>query len=357
MASLAKTIADVRDRISLGSKRGLNEENTKATLIEPLLRALGWDTENIDEVVHEYKGKKRDKPVDYGLLITRTPRLFVEAKQLGANLDDRKWANQIMGYAVVAGVEWIVLTDGNEYRIYNTHAPVAVEKKLFRTVKITDRDSPVEQTLRLLAKDKLEENDIKALWRAQFIDSQVRQALESIFTADGDLLVVNYVATRAKDLTTDEIRSSLRRCRATFDFPLFPTEVAPAPALPTKGSATHKAGDASLADLLKAKLLSAPVDLHRVYKGQALKARIEPNGQVRYAGQVYDSPSMAAGTARASIIGLGKDGRPPATNGWTFWQVRRDDGKVVSLADLRAKLPAAGSKQATSSHPNPPLVG
>ena len=38
-----------------------------------------------------------------------------------------------MGYAIVAGVEWVVLTDGNEYRIYNTHAPVPVAEKLFHS--------------------------------------------------------------------------------------------------------------------------------------------------------------------------------------------------------------------------------
>ena len=114
--------------------RGLNEENTKGALIEPILRALGWNVEDPDEVTREYKGKRRDKPVDYALRLLRSPRLFVEAKALGADLSDRKWAGQIMGYATVAGVKWAVLTDGNEYRIYNTHAPVDVEKKLLRRV-------------------------------------------------------------------------------------------------------------------------------------------------------------------------------------------------------------------------------
>ena len=110
MSTLAKTLAEVRRRIALSAKRGLNEQNTKATLIDPVLRALGWDTENIEEVVREYRVKNRDKPVDYGLLTMRTPRLFVEAKGLGEHLQDRRWINQIMGYAAVAGVRWIVLT-------------------------------------------------------------------------------------------------------------------------------------------------------------------------------------------------------------------------------------------------------
>jgi predicted type IV restriction endonuclease len=82
-------------------------------LAYPVLRALGWDVGNLEEVQQEYKRRPRDKPVDYALLLLRTPRLFVEAKSLGQNLSDRRWANQIMGYATVAGVEWVVITNGS----------------------------------------------------------------------------------------------------------------------------------------------------------------------------------------------------------------------------------------------------
>ena len=44
---LAKTLKEVRARIARASSHRLNEENTKATLIEPVLRALGWDTEDV----------------------------------------------------------------------------------------------------------------------------------------------------------------------------------------------------------------------------------------------------------------------------------------------------------------------
>src|SRR5436190_17249853 len=208
MAPLAKTLAEVRRRIA-SAKRGLNEENTKATLIEPVLRALGWDVEDVDEVVREYRTKSRDKPVDYGLLALRTPRLFVEAKGLGGDLLDRRWTNQIMGYAAVAGVRWIVLTDGNEYRIYNSHAPVHVDDKLFRAVRIDAGHSGVEEILGLLAKDQLSENRIEELWRTQFVDRQVHAALDRIFTDEGELLIVNAVLGRADTLTAEEIRESL----------------------------------------------------------------------------------------------------------------------------------------------------
>lgn len=101
-------------RILTDRDRRIGEQNTKATLIEPILEALGWDIRDWDEVHREYRSKSADSPVDYALKIMRTPRLFLEAKGLGEDLSDRKWVAQVLGYATMAGVEWCVLTDGDE---------------------------------------------------------------------------------------------------------------------------------------------------------------------------------------------------------------------------------------------------
>jgi len=225
------------------SKRGLNEQNTKATLIEPVLRALGWNVENVEEVQREFRLKRRDKPVDYGLLILRTPRLFIEAKALGSNLDHRRWANQIMGYALVAGVEWIVLTDGDEWRIYNAHAAVAVDQKLFRSVRVTGDDPLVVKTLELLARDRMEENRIEVLWRAQFVDRAVGGALEDLFSPDSDLFLVNVVDRATKGLSAEEIRASLARCKVHLDFPEQLDILSPPPAPKQKVRRRKKSGD------------------------------------------------------------------------------------------------------------------
>ena len=103
MSELTATMHKVRDRIAQYGQ-GIGEQNTKAVLIVPILRALGWDPEDLEEVRLEYKRRPSDKPVDYALFINRIPRLFVEAKGLGENLDDRRWASQIVSYATVAGV-------------------------------------------------------------------------------------------------------------------------------------------------------------------------------------------------------------------------------------------------------------
>jgi predicted type IV restriction endonuclease len=343
MPSLAETLAEVRRRIRRVGTRPMNEENTKATLIEPVLRALGWDVEDVDEVQREFKTQPRHKPVDYGLLVVRTPRLLIEAKALGENLDDHRWVNQIMGYASVAGVEWVVLTDGDVYRIYNTHAPVVVEEKLFRSVKVSSEDAAVGQTLELLAKNRLEENRIEVLWRAHFVDRQVKAAIEALFARDhNDMLLVNYVAGSTKNLTAEEIRGSLARCRATFDFPL-DAEMLAAPRAKArraskKAEPSSGGGGESLADVLAAGALRAPVQLMRTYKGKELSATITTAGKVRVGKDEFESPSTAAVVAIKQATG-----RERSINGWDFWQVPTADGKRVPLATFRAAK-AAGDR-------------
>src|SRR5688572_2773570 len=97
---LRRTLAIVAERVERHRGSGIREQDTKATLIVPVLRALGWDMEDLDEVKLEYKRVPRANPVDYALLLQREPVLFIEAKSLDENLDDRRWAGQIIGYAM-----------------------------------------------------------------------------------------------------------------------------------------------------------------------------------------------------------------------------------------------------------------
>lgn len=53
------SLAEVRRRIRRVGTRSMNEEKTKATLIEPVLRTLGWGVEDVDEVQREFKAQPR----------------------------------------------------------------------------------------------------------------------------------------------------------------------------------------------------------------------------------------------------------------------------------------------------------
>ena len=110
---LVKALEAATAKIKRYGGRALGEENTKQSLIVPVLGALGWDVHDPDVVHHEFRPTSKDRPVDYALKINRTPRLFLEDKGLGEYLSDHRWIGQVLGYATMSGVEWCVLTDGN----------------------------------------------------------------------------------------------------------------------------------------------------------------------------------------------------------------------------------------------------
>ncbi|MBI1850191.1 MAG: type I restriction enzyme HsdR N-terminal domain-containing protein [Planctomycetes bacterium] len=347
MPNLSQVVDELRTRIAkFRSSRKLNEENTKATLIEPVLRALGWNLEDLDEVNREFKVKPQDKPVDYALLLVRTPRLLIEAKALGEALDDRRWASQIMGYAGVVGAEWVVLTNGDEYRVYNAHAAVSVDEKLFRTMRVSDAATRPAETLALLDAATLKENRLQILWKAYFVDKRVRAALSEIFSPAPDPAIVRLVKKKTQNLHPNDIRTSLARVVAQFDFPV---EAEPPGKAPV-GKPSPRT-DVTPADLIRARLISPPLALVRKYKGTELTARIESNGTVTFAGKSYSSLSMAAGVARTSA-GMKSPGRSyPQTNGWSFWQFHDADGALKEIDVLRQRFLGLGKLRRVGEGP------
>jgi hypothetical protein len=342
LQKLRKRIEQIKDRQEI-----VGEQNTKAALVDPLLSALGWDIEELDEVCREYKRKPQDNPVDYALFIHRSPVLFVEAKSLKGNLSDRKWISQTLGYATVVGVEWCALTNGDEYRLYNSHAAVDVEEKLFRTVRISDssQDDYTLDTLELLSKSQMGENSLNVLWKAHFIDRHIKAALDSLFHND-DQGLIRLIHRRTRGINPSDIRESLKRADIRIDFPIIATIPQP-PILVEKGSSISPLPKAKelkkrkdkefigveVTDLLQSGLISAPLELERSYKGSHLKAIIGKDGKVEWNGLSFSSLSAAASTARESIVG-----RPLHTNGWTFWRYKDlQTGKLKEIDYIRKK--------------------
>jgi predicted type IV restriction endonuclease len=309
-----KRIQQIRDRKEL-----LGEQNTKAALIDPILIALGWDLQEIDESRREYKRKPQDNPVDYALFLNRTECLFIEAKSLEKDLNDRRWISQNLSYATVVGVRWCVLTNGDEYRIYNSHAPVDVEQKLFRSVLVSDAANAghVVETLHLLSKPQMQGRLLDELWKIHFIDGNVSRSIEALL-ANEDHGLIRLICNKTKGVTRAEVRASLKRARIRIDFPVLVMSGGPKATMRQSGRNTVGT-DVTVSDLIQAGLIKAPLPIERNYKNVHLTGLVRPDGRVEFGGHLYDSLSTAAGMARKSVSGA-PTGRPhPPTNGWAFW--------------------------------------
>lgn len=103
---------------------GLTEDDIGTKFIKPMLDVLGWDTRDMDQLREQHR--TRSGPTDYELLIDGKPRIIVESKKPSKSLDElhvrrgRKETGpeQAMRYAWHARVDWVVLTNFKETRLY-----------------------------------------------------------------------------------------------------------------------------------------------------------------------------------------------------------------------------------------------
>ncbi|MBN1317520.1 MAG: hypothetical protein JXA42_18705 [Anaerolineales bacterium] len=105
-----------------GAKLRVNESATRAALIDPILKALGWDPTNPEMI--EFEKSYIDTRVDYALLDNNGKvSAIVEAKALGGNLSDPKITTKLLSYGFTYGIQEIVLTDGVIWQHFSQSTP------------------------------------------------------------------------------------------------------------------------------------------------------------------------------------------------------------------------------------------
>lgn len=142
-----------------------NETRTRMALIDPLLRALGWNVADPALVMPEYSvGGGR---ADYALLDSSgKPAATVEAKRLGESLESHRM--QMVNYANMSGIPYAGLTDGNQWELYEVFAQKPIEER--RRLQVSITGGPAHQSaLKLLL-----------LWRPNLASGRPTAANEPI---------------------------------------------------------------------------------------------------------------------------------------------------------------------------------
>ena len=145
LESLHEVVEKLRIRIEAhGDVLRKNETQTRYALINPLLRELGWDTEDPDQVRPEYPLRTEYNPgtksADYALLANGRPAMMVEAKKLGTPLRDSV-LSQGINYCQVEGTKYFAVTDGRHWEIYTTHEPVPIDEKRIIAFDLCESDA------------------------------------------------------------------------------------------------------------------------------------------------------------------------------------------------------------------------
>ena len=118
LENLLTLIEKLRERIdSHGDALRQSEALTRYALIDPLLRELGWDTEDPDVVVPEYR-VQNNQIADYVLYHDGNPAIVIESKKLAEPLQGGKALDQGILYCAHTGAGYFILTDGNSWELY-----------------------------------------------------------------------------------------------------------------------------------------------------------------------------------------------------------------------------------------------
>ncbi len=96
-----------------------NEQAVRTQLIEPILRALGWDTHD-PEFVRPNAVNDEGKIPDYRLRKSGKDILVLEAKNISIDLNNNKIIDQIAQYCYSPGIEFGVLTNGLNWLLFST---------------------------------------------------------------------------------------------------------------------------------------------------------------------------------------------------------------------------------------------
>ena len=115
------TVVEEIQRIKSMDTSKLNESTATTAIVMPILRSLGWDTTDPDEVHMEYRVATH---ADIALLSQDTPLILIETKVPNRSLEIAKHEIQVLEYCQMKQVRIGVLTNGLEWRIYYLEAGI-----------------------------------------------------------------------------------------------------------------------------------------------------------------------------------------------------------------------------------------
>src|SRR3990172_2417080 len=114
-------LAEKYDRLTPQRKKTYSEADTRRDFIMPLFQALGWDVYNDfteNEVVEEETSISGR--IDYSFRLNNITQFVLEAKSIPEDLDKEQWAKQAIEYGWNKGIAWVILTDFEGLKLFNS---------------------------------------------------------------------------------------------------------------------------------------------------------------------------------------------------------------------------------------------
>lgn len=300
----------------------LNEADTRANLVDPLLQILGYRA--VGDVRREVPVPATREFIDYELRADGEAKVIIEAKALRHAITDQH-AGQCVQYASVLGVRWCLITNGVTWALYDAHARGPLAEKEVAQVRLDGDELEVARAwsvLSLFARDSVSQ---PAPLTQLLIDRVVADELQR---PDAPAIQALRRAVRSRfseQVPGQAVLDAIRRLMSDEpeDLPIGHQQDPGASAAPAqRRQRTSSQGSGSLAALAQAELLPPDAQIRCKLYGTTYTAQVR-DGKIEMQGKLYSTPSSAA-----SILRGGK-----ASNGWIIWEYKGE-----KLALLRERL-------------------
>ena len=327
-------IVDARHLMEDVHRKDANEAETRRRVERIFERVMGYDALQHLSRERAVHGAGDTEHVDFAIQLESAedapPVMMVELKRVGVDLAP-KHLKQASRYAIDAGCEWVLLTNGRQWQVYHVEfGQPPVTKLVEHWNLLQDEVEDLAAKFDLVSYKKVKGGILDTLWERTKVlapDSLLKAILspDSITALRRTLRRDTGVAVSADHIVTG-LRKMLNDAAASI---LDDVQVSLPDAKPDEGSRQRKGGPrCKMTDLMGAGLINAGTTLIVEYKGSRYEAVLQEDGTIIFEGTIFKTPSAAGGavTAKHNVS-------PP--NGWVFWSFISASGNAVLLETIR----------------------
>ncbi len=330
---LANAINKISDQVKSQRHLMTTEQATINVAVHPFIRALGYDTNNLQEVRPEYTADAKSsgsERVDYAIMRQGKPIIFIEAKAANIALSENHW-KQLHHYFNAEDVRFGILTNGLEFRFYSDlRKPNIMDQQPYMSIDILNLEARLVNELEAFTKAGFDAARIMANAKKRLIARSLQQEMKS---PSDDL-----VRLVARQVHSGQVHDS--------DLPRYASlvrlawrEVVEAKAL-RLGQQSFSREEYDTQDVVAEPVSSDFVEIpvRASYKGHRFNARLRYDTTNWKKSVVrLDEGTFKPSESTLQAINTVNPSLTNPQNGWTFWKLRDPSSNVERpMGDLRS---------------------
>jgi len=229
-----KALLNARSMIEAVAKADGNEAETRRRVERIFDSVMGYDTLKHISREHAVHGVGDTEYCDFAIQLdskdSSVPIMLVELKRVNIDLMP-KHLKQVSSYAINLGCEWVLLTNGKEWRLYHISFGQPPQTKLIDSWDlVTDELIKLDEKFNLVGYKNIKRDGLTLLWEKR-----------NVLTAKNVLKII---------LSEQSINSIRREIKKSTEVTVTPEEIV--------GAVRHMLNEAALGEMEKVKI-SLPI--------------------------------------------------------------------------------------------------